>query len=373
MPGETDIAILGGGCAGLSLAYRLIGAGRHVTVIEPRARYDHDRVWSFFRMAPDPFEDCVVRRWHRWRVSAGDREAVRGAAEYGYETVGSGRFYAKCTQAIDRANDVGILTGTSAEIAGRQVGGVALALTGATEGRLTARHVIDTRPAQVRPCYGQYFVGLEVETAAPCFDPDICDLMAFGPPRRDRIDFVYVLPFSPTRALVEATAFGAAPPDRAGLEREAELALARHTGGADCHVLRREAGMIPMDIDHAERPADARIVPFGLRGGAARPSTGYAFARIQDMAETLANRIRGGHPPAPPRPDGHVTREMDRLFLNVIARRPERGPELFLRMFERAPPHRLERFLSGSTGCRDRLAVIGSLPAGLFLSHLVRP
>lgn len=369
----TDIAILGGGCAGLSLAYRLIGAGRPVTVIEPRRTYTEDRVWSFWRTAPDPFEPCVVKRWHRWRVAHGAREAVRVADGLAYETVGAGRFYETCRTAIDRANDVGLRMGTTAEIAGRGRGHVTLALSGDTPGELRARHVIDTRPLPARPAYGQFFRGIEIETERPCFDPECCDLMRFGPPRRDRIDFRYILPVSPTRALVEATAFAARPPGTRALEAELAEAVADATGGAGYRVLRREAGAIPMDLDHIDPQDDPRVVPFGLRGGAARPSTGYAFARIQARADALAARIRDGRAPTPAAPDGPVTREMDRLFLRVIARGPERGPELFFRMFDRVPAPRLERFLSGSTAAADRLAVIASLPPGLFLSTLARP
>ena len=41
---DTDVAILGGGCAGLSLAVRLATSGLRVTVIEPRLGYGDDRV-----------------------------------------------------------------------------------------------------------------------------------------------------------------------------------------------------------------------------------------------------------------------------------------------------------------------------------------
>ena len=373
MDETADIAILGGGCAGLSLAYRLIGAGRSVTVIEPRHAYEEDRVWSFWRTAPDPFEHCVVKRWRRWRVAADGRSTVRSAGGLAYETVGAGRFYDTCRHAIDRANDVSLRLGTTGEITERGAEAVTLTLSGDAPGTLRARHVIDTRPLPARPAYGQFFRGLEIETDRPRFDPECCDLMRFGPPRRDRIDFRYVLPVSPTRALVEATSFAAAPPGTDALQADLAEALAEETRGARYRVIRREAGAIPMDVAHAAPQEHPRIVPFGLRGGAARPATGYAFTRIQARADALAARLRDGHAPAPPAPDGPVMREMDRLFLRVIARVPERGPELFFRMFDRVPVRRLERFLSGSTATADRLSVIAALPPGLFLSTLARP
>ena len=65
----------------------------------------------------------------------------------------------------------------------------------------------------------------------------------------------------------------------------------------------------------------------GLRGGAARPSTGYAFARIQAQADHVAARVAAGTRPLSL--DGPATRFMDRVFLQVLQTMPERGPALF--------------------------------------------
>ncbi|MFQ3248021.1 MAG: lycopene beta-cyclase, partial [Arenicella sp.] len=42
---DVDVAILGGGCAGLSLAVRLASSNFLVKVIEPREDYVDDRTW----------------------------------------------------------------------------------------------------------------------------------------------------------------------------------------------------------------------------------------------------------------------------------------------------------------------------------------
>lgn len=373
MPGDVDIAILGGGCAGLSLAARMVGAGRSVMVIEPRESYTADKAWSYWALAPHPFADCVVKRWHHWRVRSGARDVVRGDQPFCYETVDAGAFYDECQRRFARTNEVSLHLGTSARIAQANAAGVHLALSGATDGALHARHVIDTRPLTGTPRYGQWFVGAEIETDADRFTPETCDLMAFGPAHRKGIDFTYVLPFTERRALIEATVFAERAPTKTQLDLALKDALAKRVDGAGYRIIRQEAGMVPMDAAFADREAQPNVVPFGVRGGAARPSTGYAFARIQTRADEMVRALRAGRAPAPPAPDGPVTRAMDRLFLNVIRRRPELGPALFVQLFERADAARLERFLSGSTAWRDRLAVMAALPTGLFLSHLVRP
>lgn len=361
-----DLAILGGGCAGLSLAFRLAGSGLRIAVIEPRETYEADRTWSFWRTRPDPFEDCVVKRWSRWRVAGPQGEVVRASDEMRYETVCAGRFYRTCLDAIGRCGQTDLLLGTTV----RDVSEGRPHIVETDGGLVCADRVVDTRPIGGRPAYGQFFAGAEIRTAAPVFDDTTVELMDFGTPRSDRIDFAYVLPFAPDRALVEATVFGAATPGGEALDAALSRLLSEKAGNAGHEIIRRERGMIPMDAAHVAPGLPGGIVPLGLRGGASRPSTGYSFVRIQQMADAAAAALRDGRPLAPPSLDGEVTRRMDALFLEVLRRHPELGPELFIRLFAGAPPHRLERFLSGSTAWRDRLSVILSLPPGLFLRTL---
>lgn len=361
-PETVDVAILGGGCAGLSLAYRLAGASLSVRILEPRPRYTGDRVWSFWRTRPNPFEDCVVGRWARWSVTSGTRHIVRSSKALRYETVSADLFYRKCLARIEAAPNLRLDLGTRVEGLYRTPDGFLVETDG--DG-LAARHVVDTRPLGRRPSYAQSFVGREVATDEAVFDPETVELMSFGAVVHDAIPFLYVLPFSPTRALVEATLLGPAGAAPIDLGQRLDAALAQRLGGRPHRVLRQEAGAIPMDPAHEVR-GEPGYLPLGLRAGAARPSTGYAFSRIQQMADAASRALIAGRRTTMPPLDGPVTRHMDRLFLKVILRHPERAPDLFVDLFEHAPADRLERFLSGSTAVRDRFAAVAALPPGLF-------
>ena len=62
---EFDYIIIGGGCAGLSLAYELEINEKlnHKTlaIIEPRQEYKKDKTWSFWKVIPHNFDDCVKK------------------------------------------------------------------------------------------------------------------------------------------------------------------------------------------------------------------------------------------------------------------------------------------------------------------------
>lgn len=196
------------------------------------------------------------------------------------------------------------------------------------------------------------------------FDPSVISLTQFRRGHNAGVDFLYVPPSARDRALAEVTSFAPKAPSRATLAAwlDAEIAAC----GASRHmVLREEQGALPMEVGYRE-PALPHVTHIGLAGGAARPSTGYAFQRIQAQTEAVVEGLlREGVARVPQ--DGRVCRFMDRVFLRVLRGAPSRGPALFDGLFRNAPPDRLERFLSGSTHPSDRLSVMTSLPTMPFL------
>jgi len=364
---DVDVAILGGGCAGLSMAVRLAKSHLSVRVIEPRAEYVDDRAWSFWRTRSDPFEDCVRKEWTSWTVAGPNHQSTRTSAYLRYQTIESGAFYTRACECIDQGQGTSLSMGVTANDVVRAGKNWRIETDA---GALTAQTVIDTRPPMRVPVYGQFFLGREIQTERHVFDPDVVQLMHFRPARSAGVDFVYILPFAPDRALVEVTSF--APhnpgPDVFGPWLDAEID-ALDPGKTE--TLRTEAGALPMEAGFAD-PEVQGIIRMGLGGGAARPSTGYAFSRTQIQADQVAAALIKGNTPKTSL-DGPITRFMDRVFLQVMKTNPARGPALFETLFRNAPKDRLERFLSGSTSTSDRLSVMASLPPMPFLRAAAFP
>ena len=203
---DVDIAILGGGCAGLSVAVRLAAAGRSLRVIEPRETYVEDRAWSFWRTSRDPFEECVRRSWQSWDVHGPGGVARRGSHRLRYQTVGAGAFYERAQSLIGDHPQAALSLGMTARDATKTADGWRI---DTDAGSFSARQVIDTRPPRRKPGYGQFFLGREIRTEKPVFDPETVQLMQFRPARSTGVDFVYILPYARDLALVEVTSFRA--------------------------------------------------------------------------------------------------------------------------------------------------------------------
>jgi len=381
MSTDVDLMILGGGCAGLSLALRLAeqpGQQRRVQVIESRPAYRHDRSWCFWRLGPHRYEHLVKRSWSAVALRSAQQAVQVDCERTPYQMLESSAFYGHASQAIASSSAVQLNLGVTVLSPPRSVPGGWRIETSA--GALTAARVIDTRPPNL-PRLGdalmwQSFLGEELICDRPMFKPERVELMDFASDSirglGGAVAFTYVLPLASDRALVETTLFDPQPHSAIDLVQRQQLAVQRLCGSASRQVVRTEAGVLPMGMTRPETPLGPGHWRAGLMSGAARPATGYAFQRIQRWADNCSVLLREGHDPMGHLPDPVLTRLMDRLFLDVLRNHPERGPELFTRLFSRVQTPRIVRFLSDRATLVDRLAVAASLPTGLFLRQLLR-
>lgn len=377
---QTDfgLIVLGGGCAGLSLGLRLAeqpGRSPSTLVLESRSALTNDRSWCFWRLGPHRYEALVRRSWSQAVVRSSSHTVQLRCADTPYQMLEAGAFYDHARSAIVASQAVQLRMGVSVLGPPRQMPGGWRVETSA--GGVTAAQVIDTRPP-VTPGHGgsalwQSFLGQELTCEQPVFDPRRVELMSFAHDTSGTIAFTYVLPLAPDHALIETTLFDPHPRSPAYLALRQRQAVQRLCGDAPVRVMRTESGILPMGMKRATAALGPGHVHAGLMSGAARPATGYAFQRIQRWADGCADALRRGQGAGGHQPDPLLTRWMDDLFLDVLRHHPERGPELFTRLFQRAATPRVVRFLSDRATFMDRVAVAASLPTGLFLRQLMRP
>jgi lycopene beta-cyclase len=362
-----EIAVLGGGLAGLSLVLQLLdhGVDARITVVEPRRRYTDDRTWGFFDLEDHPFRPLIAQRWPAWRVRTGQGARLCSDPMRPYARLPAGAVYAHALARLRSAPGVRLWTGTRVlRLDGRRV------VTDA--GTLDAGLVFDGRPPPLPdrpsgPRLLQQFVGRRVSTARPAFDPQVMELMDFRLPQDRGIAFLYTLPQSPTEALVEATVFAGRPVPGPRLTGLLDDALATRFGRA-CAGGAEEHGAIPMVPGLGARAGAPGTIPIGTRAGAPRGATGYAFLPIQRHARALAAAVAAGRP-GPVAMRGPGTDWLDRVFLSRLIRRPETAPALFDRLFAGVPPARLARFLMERGSPGDHLAVMAALPTAAFLGE----
>jgi lycopene beta-cyclase len=109
------------------------------------------------------------------------------------------------------------------------------------------------------------------------------------------------------------------------------------------------------------------VLAIGVRGGRIKPSTGYAFSRVQADSDAIVQSLLAhGHPfelPADPACYGWL----DAVLLRVMRTHPNAIAPAFAAMFGRNPMARILRFLDERATTGDILRIMASLPAPLFV------
>ncbi|MCE7027945.1 lycopene beta-cyclase CrtY [Jiella avicenniae] len=286
-PERLDIALVGGGLANGLIAWRLseLRPDLSFRLIEAGPDVGGNHTWSFHQgdltasehgwMAP-----FVTYRWSDNEVRFPNRRKRLGT---GYCSVSSERFRDLLTGRLGER----ILCNAPA----RAVTPTRVVLQDGAE--IEASCVVDGRghaPSRHMRLGFQKFLGQEIEmTAAHGVDRPV--IMDATVPQSDGYRFVYLLPLTATRLLIEDTYYAdGADLDRARLAASIRQYMNDH-GWTAGEIVREEEGILPIAIDgdiEAFWDEKAGVAASGLAAGLFHPTTGYSLPDAVKLADRLA-------------------------------------------------------------------------------------
>jgi lycopene beta-cyclase len=289
---DIDVCLVGGGlqtCL-IALLLRLKQPELRILIVERASTLCGNHTWSFldFDVVSAGSAGLVDKiAEHRWPTYQVRFDSHQRTIHSGYTTISSDRLrQAVMSQCDERMR---VMTQCDAiEITRTQV--TIVNADGSRES-IQATFVMDNRGAAADDAATggfQKFVGIEIETATPhsLQTPIIMDAQV---DQSDGYRFMYVLPLSATRLLVEDTYFS----DSSRLEvaevrhEIVKYAAAHHWQIA--RMIREETGILPLPW-HARGPMVMPDQPVqgGYRGGWFHPATGYSFALAWRVATVMA-------------------------------------------------------------------------------------
>lgn len=368
-----DAVLVGGGLQNALIALALLSErpAARVAIVERASRLCGDHTWSFHE--GDVPESCrawvaplVVSRWDSYDVKFPRLSRTLTST---YATTNSERVAQVVVDSIRNSPGSALFVAAAAtEVAAHRV---TLEDGTVLEGDL----VVDARgPDRFSRAHGagfQKFLGveLEVESTAPFPRPLLMDALV---PQIDGYRFVYVLPFSSDRVLVEDTYFSDTPELDVPALRERALEYARAAGLVVRGVVREETGVLPLPVKGMAAPAASSPLIGGYAGGWFHPGTGYSFPVALRLAAYLATT----------RPEERFGAAFTRLvakhrsqyrfaaFLNRMlfgAFEPEKRFAV-LERFYALPEDTIARFYALETTGTDRLRILcGRPPRGMTL------
>ena len=351
---EFDYIILGGGCAGLSLAYELDIKQKLKTkslaIVETRKEYKRDKTWSFWKVSDHHFEDCVIKSWNNFSINSksGSHEVVN--KDFPYQTIDSGLFYKKILSQIKQNKNIQFFTNTD-------------------QLKLDNSFIFNSIPPKenYEKNIWQHFKGIEIETTKDIFDEEIFNLMDFDCDQRNNVHFFYTLPFTKNKALIETT----------WLSRMDEKSLKDYDNQLEKYIKEtlkiknykinyQEEGSIPLFYPNIQ--SKKNTINIGSTGGMTRLSTGYTFLNIQNHSKYITENIEKINDLKP----YHIGKKyefLDNIFLNVLKNHPDKMPKIFFNMFK-GPSKTVIKFLSNKSNFYEDLRIIFKMPKWIFIKNI---
>lgn len=368
-----DYIISGMGCAGLSLAVHLSQSGftqnKKILLIDQEQKVQNDRTWCFWETENSLFESIVYRSWDQaWFYGHQSFEKLLALTPFRYKMIRGVDFYSHCLAII--AKDPAF------EIRYEKISGLrsekdhAYCITDQRMYKADAvfNSVLFEEPKQQKGKHYllQHFKGWIIETEEDLFDPAIPVLMDFRPDQKHGTAFVYVMPFSKRKALVEYTLFTAALLKEEDYVEGLTHYIQHHLNCSNWKIIEEEFGVIPM-TNHRFARIDERIIHMGTAGGRTKPSSGYTFSFIQKDCQDIVESIHlEGHPFQLPK-DKSRFYWYDSVLLNVLITNKLTGHKVFTELFKHNPPERILRFLDNDTRLLEELRILTSLPQWPFM------
>ena len=354
---EFDYIIIGGGCAGLSLAYELEIHNKlkdkTLAIIEPRLEYKKDKSWSFWKTTDHNFEDCVKKSWKSFSINIPNKTKFLECDKLPYQSIDSGLFYEKINSTLKQNQNISFYKDISEISLNNSFIFNSVPLIESSENKLW-----------------QHFKGVEIETTKNVFDDEIINLMDFDCKQLDSVHFFYTLPYEKNKALVETTWLSGMNNDlEMDYDEQLKNYIENHLNIKNYKINYIEKGAIP--LFYPSNINEKNKINIGTAGGMTRLSTGYTFLNIQEHSRFIRENIENIK-----NVKKYEIRKkykfLDKILLRVLNRHPKEIPNIFFKMFNNSP-ETVIKFLSNKSNMFEDLLIIFKTPTKwLFIKALLK-
>jgi lycopene beta-cyclase len=368
---KYDYIIAGAGCAGYSLLYHLLQdpilSKKRILVVDANFNKGNDRTWCFWEDKAGPFESIVCKKWSKIEVLKGTMQRLLPTAPFEYKMIQGIDFYKHISAFAKDFENVEWVASKILSIDSVH-GGAIVHWEG---GAANADYVFSSiNVDRIQSKLWQHFKGIVVEFDAPVFDEGIARLMDFNVPQMDATAFMYLLPITDKKALVEYTLFSPSILESAQYDLVLNAYLEEHYKGQTYQIQHTEMGAIPMTSKKLTSN-DGAVVSIGTMGDAVKASTGYAFQFIQQQTQQIVDQLKLNQAL---NPAVHHTRHQfyDAVLLYILENQKMAGDEIFARIFKKNTAATVFKFLSNTSTLLDDLKIMSSLPTPIFLPAAIK-
>jgi len=353
---EFDYIIIGGGCAGLSLAYELDLHkkldNKTLAIIEPRDEYKNDKTWSFWKVISHNFDDCIKKSWENFSINSPTGTKHVQCDNYPYQSIDSGLFYKKTINKLKENKNISFLKNIK-------------------DINQNNCFIFNSVPALEtnKNNLWQHFCGIEIKTKENIFDDGIINLMDFDCNQKESVHFFYTLPFQKNSALVETTWLSKMTDNSLkDYDNQIKNYIEKNLKIKNYEIVYKEEGAIP--LFYPSNTNEKNKINIGTAGGMTRLSTGYTFLNIQEHSKYIRMNIENIQNTK----QFEIPKKykvLDEIFLKVLKKHPEKMPDIFFRMFS-GSSNTVIKFLSNKSNLLEDLSIIFKMPKWIFIKALFK-
>ena len=370
-----DYIICGAGASGLLLANSMIEDNffrdKKILLIEKDNKSINDRTWGFWDNKVNVLDSIIFKSWDNAEFIDSSFRKNFSLSPYKYMMVKAVDFYSHFLEKIDNASNFEYVNASISEI----VSNTNHNYVNTSIGKFSSKLIFSSLPLNNNinfnkyPLLNQSFIGWTIETVEDVFDENKMTLMDFDRDQKNETRFIYTLPFSSKRALIEYTLFS----ETLISDKEYEDGIKEYLnkrGINDYRVLEKEKGNIPMTCFPFEKSNTDKLIHIGTAGGWTKPSTGYTIKNTIEKTEELISLIKSNKPLKKFKKRNRFW-YYDLLLLDVLKSTKGKGYKAFSYMFKRNNHIKILKFLDEKTSLFEELPILLSVNKIPFIKALI--
>jgi lycopene beta-cyclase len=376
-PTHFDYIIAGSGCAGLSLAVQLKRSQipfKKVLIIDKEQKDQNDRTWCYWtNKTTNWFDEIVYKRWDKFYFRSNQTNVELHLKPYQYQLIRGIDFYTYCLNELKQDPRFEFVSDEIVELNTKEnIGIIRTAKTSYSAKYVfnSAIRVHDVKADHIN--YVQHFKGYVVETQMECFDADCPVFMDFRVPQHNDCRFVYIIPFSKTKALIEYTGFSRAVLKDEEYDAELKNYIQSFLKLGDYKIEHIEKGVIPMAESEFINPFGERVINIGTAGGYSKPSTGFTFYFIQQRTKNIIDNLLKGKAPEEIQIKNSRHKYYDKILLDVMDKKQMAAKDIFEILFRKNDVRAILAFLNEETTLIQDLRIMNSVPKLKFIPSALK-
>ena len=340
---------------------------KKILLIDADDKKKNDRTWCFWETKPGLFQEIVYKQWEGIDFYSSSFAGRFDIAPYVYKMIRGGDLYKYVFSKIQSWQNVTFLQAKVAKVYSENSKAYVQTATEIFDAQYVFNSILfEPEFLYTTGSLLQHFTGWMIETEEEKFNSDIATFMDFRVTNPEENTFVYVLPVTIRKALVEYTVFSSSLLEKQEYANGLKKYISRFLNIEKFIITEEEFGVIPMTNFAFPSPRSA-VINIGTAGGQTKSSSGYTFQFIQKHSAAIVSALTKNEPA------GIQNKLFEKRFkiyddtlLEVLYSKKLTASQIFSRLFRHNKPQLIFKFLDNETTVSEELKIMSSVPAHIF-------